>query len=57
MINADAEGNVNIPGQARLPEKKNGLSVPYASYFQNTIYSSCPAFPASFPLLIWLASS
>jgi hypothetical protein len=24
--------------------------------FSNTIYSSCPAFPASFPLLIWLAS-
>ena len=26
MVNADAEGNVDIPGQARFPVKKNGLS-------------------------------
>jgi hypothetical protein len=44
MVNADAETNVNIPGQARFPVKENGLSAPYASYFQMLFILLVPLF-------------
>jgi hypothetical protein len=43
-VNADAEGNVNIPGHARFPVKKNGLSAPYALYFQMLFILLIPFF-------------